>query len=262
VVEDMTKDGEGYQRARRAFSVLLARHGQVMFSAARYIGGLYVSRSHKGDADAPQPLEIVDVERQREALALLEEQVFSDKPFNFPPELYNHLAASHWDHWGTQIVERGDYPVHEIIFMWQDRIVSKLLSPLTLARLHDGELKVAADADALTAAELLERLTKAVYSELDTVTEGEFTNRKPAISSVRRNLQRGYLRRMSQLALGHTSAPADCQTVAFAELGRLKSRIDSRLVGEAKLDSYTRAHLEETSARITKVVDARMLVAP
>jgi hypothetical protein len=262
LIADMTDDGEGYQRARRAFSVLLARHGQVMFSAAHYIGGLYVSRSHKGDADAPQPLEIVAPERQREALALLEEQVFSDQPFNFPPELYNHLAASHWEHWGTQIVERGDYPVHEMIFMWQDRIVSKLLSPLTLSRLHDSELKVSADADALTSAELLERLTKAVYAEVDSAKAGEYTNRKPAISSVRRNLQRGYLRRMSQLALGYTSAPADCQTVAFAELGRLKTRIDTLLAGDLKLDSYTRAHLEETSARIAKVVDARMLVAP
>ncbi len=91
---------------------------------------------------------------------------------------------------------------------------------------------------------------------------GDFTNRKPAISSLRRNLQRAYLRRLSQLALGQTVAPEDCQTVAFAELARLKSRIDTQLAGEAKLDSYTRAHLEETSARITKVVDARMLVAP
>jgi hypothetical protein len=160
------------------------------------------------------------------------------------------------------VVERGDYPVHDIILMWQDRILSKLLSSLTLSRLHDSELKTSADDDALTAAELLERLTKAVYSEVDTVKEGEYTNRKPAISSLRRNLQRSYLRRMSELALGHTMAPQDCQTVAFAELGRLKSRIDSLLTGQAKLDSYTRAHLEETSARITKVVDARMLVAP
>ena len=51
VVEDMTKDGDGYQRARRAFSILLARHGEAMFAASRYVGGLYVSRSHKGDAE-------------------------------------------------------------------------------------------------------------------------------------------------------------------------------------------------------------------
>jgi hypothetical protein len=262
VVDDMTKDGEGYQRARRAFGVLLARHGEVMFATARYIGGLHVSRSHKGDKDAPKPLEVVSVDKQREALALLEEQVFSDKPFSFPPDLYNQLAASQWEHWGSDIVERGDYPVHDIILMWQERIVSRLLSPLTLSRLYDSELKVPADADALTAAELLERVTKAVYSEVDTVKEGEYTNRKPAISSLRRNLQRNYLRRMSQLALGQTSAPEDCQTIAFAELGRLKTRIDSMLTGEAKLDSYSKAHLEETSARITKVIDARMLVSP
>jgi hypothetical protein len=262
LVQDMTREGEGYQRARRAFGLLLARHGEAMFAAARYVGGLYVSRSHKGDAGAPQPLEMVPVQRQREALALLEEQVFSDQPFNFPPDLYNHLAASHWDHWGTQIVERGDYPAHEMIFLWQDRIVSKLLSPLTLWRLCDGELKVSPDADVLTAAELLERLTKAVYAEIDALKDSQYSNRKPAISSVRRNLQRGYLRRMSQLALGNTSAPPDCQTVAFAELRQLKTRIDSLLASEAKLDGYTRAHLEETSARIAKLVDARMLVAP
>jgi hypothetical protein len=262
VVADMTKDGDGYQRARRAFGVLLARHGEVMFSAARYVGGLYVNRSHKGDANAPQPLEVVSVERQREALALLEEQVFDATPFNFPPDLYNHLAASHWSHWGTEVVERGDYPAHDIILMWQDRILSRLLSSLALTRLHDSELKVASDADALTTAELIERLTKAVFSEVDTVKAGEFTNRKPAISSVRRNLQRAFLWRMSQLALGETYAPQDCQTVAFAELARLKTRIDALVAGEVQLDGYTQAHLEETSARITKVVDARMLVSP
>ena len=262
IVDDMTKEGEGYQRARRAFGSLLARHGVVTFAASRYVGGLYVSRSHKGDVNAPQPLEVIPAERQREALALLEEQVFSDEPFNFPPELYNYLAGSHWSHWGTQVVERGDYPVHDIILMWQERIMSRLLSSLTLSRLYDSELKVAADEDALTTAELLQRLTKAVYSEVDTLKDGEFTNRKPAISSLRRNLQRAYLRRMSRLALGQTSAPQDCQSVAFAELTRLKTRIDLQLAGEADLDAYSSAHLEETSARIAKVVDARMLVAP
>jgi hypothetical protein len=262
VVDDSTKEGEGYQRARRMFGILLARHGEVMFDASRYVGGLYVSRSHKGDAKAPKPLEIVPPERQRAALNLLEEQVFNDKPFNFPPDLYNQLASTKWDHWGTQTADRSDYPAHDIILLWQDRIMSKLLSPLTLARLHDSEIKTATDVDALTTAELLERLTKAVYSEVDSTKEGEYTNRKPAISSIRRNLQRAYLRRMAHLALGNTSAPEDCQTVAYAELGSLKKRIDSLTSGQTKLDSYSKAHLEETSARIAKVLDSKMFVSP
>lgn len=262
VIDDSTKDGDGYQRARRMFGILLARHGEVMFDASRYVGGLYVNRSHRGDAKAPKPLEVVPAERQRAALALLEEQVFSDKPFNFSPDLYNQLAASHWDHWGAQVPERGDYPIHEAILMWQERILGRVMSPLTLTRLHDSELKLASDTDALTTAELLSRLTKAVFSEVDSVKDGEFTNRKPAISSLRRNLQRSYLRRLSQIALGETSAPEDCATVAYAELSGLKSRIDSLANGQAKLDAYSKAHLQETSARIAKVLDAKMFTSP
>ena len=70
VVDDMTKDGDGYQRARRAFGILLARHGEAMFAASRYVGGLYVSRSHKGDAKAAKPLEVVPAARQRDALGV------------------------------------------------------------------------------------------------------------------------------------------------------------------------------------------------
>jgi hypothetical protein len=35
--------------------------------------------------------------------AQLAKQVFNDKPFNFPPELYNHLASSRWEHWGADV---------------------------------------------------------------------------------------------------------------------------------------------------------------
>jgi hypothetical protein len=262
VVEDLTQDGDGYQKARRAFNTLIARHGQVMFGAARYIGGVNVSRSHKGDNGAPEPLVVVPAEKQREALTLVEEQVFSDKPFGFPPELYSYLAATQWDHWGIDSVERVDYPAHGTILMWQDRILAKLLSPLTLSRMCDAELKVPEDEDMLTSAELLERLTTSIFAETDDFKAGEYTERKPAISSLRRNLQRAYLKRMSQLALGRTGAPQDCETVAYVELADLKKRIDTILGGDFELDAYSRAHLQESSARIAKVMDATMVTSP
>ena len=146
--------------------------------------------------------------------------------------------------------------------MWQDRILQRLMSPLTLTRMHDSELKLDADKDLLTTAELLERLTSSVFSEVESTNEGEFTNRKPAISSLRRNLQRTFLDRLSQLALGNTSAPEDCQTVAFMELTRLQGRVDQLLAGDLELDAYSKAHLQDTTARITKVLDATMLTSP
>ncbi|MEX2092334.1 MAG: zinc-dependent metalloprotease, partial [Pirellulales bacterium] len=262
VVEELTKDGDGYQKARRAFNMLLARHGEVMFAASRYVGGLNVNRSHKGDKKGGQPLVVVPAKKQREALELVEEQVFSDKPFGFPPELYGYLAASQWDHWGVEPIERTDYPAHDVILMWQDRILSKLLSPLTLARIHDSELKVPEDEDVLTTAELLESLTDSIFAETDDFKAGEYTARKPAISSLRRNLQRAYLERLSRLAMGQTTAPEDCETIAFMELKDLKGRIETITGGDFKLDAYSQAHLEESSAKIQKVLDATMVVGP
>ena len=48
VVDEVTKDGDGYQRARRAFGVLLGNHGTAMYFASRYVGGLYVNRDSQG----------------------------------------------------------------------------------------------------------------------------------------------------------------------------------------------------------------------
>jgi len=38
----------------------------------------------------------------------------------------------------------------------------------------------------------------------------------------------------------------------------LKSRIDNLLTRNAKLDSYSRAHLQESASRIQKVLDAKL----
>ncbi|MBP89355.1 MAG: hypothetical protein CMJ64_22025 [Planctomycetaceae bacterium] len=258
LVERTSKEGDDYTQTRRAFNILLSQHGQGMSFVARYVGGLHTSRSHKGDKDAKAPIELVDVAKQREAFDLLEEQVFSDKPFQFPPELYKYLATSRWNHWGTSSSTRKDFPLHDVISMWQTRVMDQLTSSTVLERIHDTELKMPADQDVLTTAELIERLTKAIFAELGAVEEGEYSNRKPAISSIRRNLQREYLRKLSNLAMGRTFAPDDCQTIAFAELSSLEASMSQLLKSNVKLDSYSRAHLQESASRIGKVLEARL----
>ena len=134
LVDRVTEKGDGYERARQAFGVLLGNYGRAVYFAARNIGGLNVNRDHKGDPNGRSPYVVVPVAKQRKALGLLEQQVFSDKPFSFPPELYNHLASSHWDHWGSDLPLRTDYAVHDVIGMWQDRILSQITGSLTLTR--------------------------------------------------------------------------------------------------------------------------------
>ena len=265
LVDRMTKEGDDYTQARRAFNVLIAQFGQSMYFVSRYVGGLHTSRSHKGDKDAPPPVRLVDAALQRQALGMLEEHVFSDRNFQFPPDLLNQLGWSNWDHWGVRPTPRKDFGIHDFVLQWQDRILEQLLSSVTLKRMHDAELKAPPEADVLTTAELLSRLTKAIFAEVESIKEAEYTNRKPAISSIRRNLQRAYLERLSALALGNTSAPHDCQTVAYAELLNLQQRIRSLLENQpvaSKLDTYSRAHLQESAARIAKVVEARFALPP
>jgi hypothetical protein len=257
LVERMTKEGDDYTQARRAFNILLSQHGQAMYFVSRYVGGMSISRSHKGDKDARPPITVIDAKQQREAFDLVVKQMLSAEPFEFPPEIYQYLASSNWSHWGMGTTVRKDFPVHDVVSQWQGRILGQLISVNTLQRMYDAELKLPPDADAFTTAELIEKLTHAIYAEVDAINEGEFTNRKPAINSLRRNLQRTYLSEISNMAMGNSGAPADCQTIAYAELGALHGRIE-RLLGndKVKLDSYTRAHLQETASRIQKVLDA------
>jgi hypothetical protein len=258
LVDRMTQPGEGYQRARRAFSMLLSLQARAAQTASRMIGGLYVTRSHKGDPGAKPPLVIVEPAKQRETLSFLQDQVFGDKAFDFPPEMYNMLLPTRWSHWGIRETERLDFPVRETMLGFQDRILAQLLSSWTLARLTDSEVKVPPDQDAFTAVELLSGLSTAVFRELDKLQQGEFTARKPAINPLRRDLQRRYLERLADIAMGNVMSPEDCKTLAYVQLEGIQARINAVLLGKAKLDPYTQAHLKESATRIRKVLNARL----
>ena len=153
---------------------------------------------------------------------------------------------------------RPDFPIHETVLHAQEMVLVQLLSPATLERLIDSEMKVPAEQDVFTAAELLRRLTASIFRETEKLQEGKFTDRTPAISSLRRSLQQAYFQRLSELAMGNSFAPTDCQTVAYAELEALEGRVKQVLAGKAELDTYTRSHLTELAARIRKVLDARL----
>ncbi len=266
IVERMAgrgEDGSGgrYERVRQAFGVLLSSHGQAMYNASRLVGGLVGSRSHRGDAHAKPPFEVVSAKKQRDALDLLAAEIFGTKPFSFPPELYNQLAASRWMHWGTEEVAREDYPVHDVILMWQDRVLGRLLDPLVLSRVRDNELKVSAEEDTFTLAELFEKLTQAIMSEVSATPPGEYTAKKPAVSSLRRGLQRAFVTRLAGIAMSGGAGNADAQALAADQLRSLASGIDAILAREdVKLDTMSRVHLTDLRDRIMKVLEARLTI--
>ena len=94
VVERMSEDGEDYSQTRQAFNALLSDYGQAMYFVSRFVGGVEVSRSHKGDPEAGEPLRVINAERQREALEVLQNRIFSDRPFQLPAQIYNQPGSN------------------------------------------------------------------------------------------------------------------------------------------------------------------------
>ena len=256
ILTKTVKDGEGYQRARQAFGMLMSEYWRTLQYAARLPGGVYIARDHKGDPNARAPFRLVEVEKQRAAMKLLQDSAFQAPAI--PPDLLNYLASTRWSHWGISQPSRLDYPIHDIMLNMQTRILAQLMNQYTLTRLHDSELKAPPEADIYTVAEHIRSIVDGVFTEWKGEVKGEFTNRKAYINSYRRNLQRVTLK---ELAFYVTSpfamVPEDVRTLARFHLGELDKQITATLANaEIKLDDYSRAHLQDCQERLRKALTA------
>ena len=268
VVERSVEDGDGYQRARRAFGMLLSEYWRSALFAARLPGGVYVRRDHKGSEGARAPFELVDAETQRQAMDLLVETTFASPELD--GEMLNYLAATRWSHWGISEPFRLDYPIHETITRLQGAVLRQLFDSTKLRRLQDGEVKVAEDTDVYTLAEHLNRIVKGAFSEWNPKeAEGEYTNREPFISSYRRSLQRETLNHLGRLVSDGNAnprsipfeAPEDARNLARMHLRKLSQQIKKVTSSEnLSLDDYSRAHLLDSQARIRQILSADLEV--
>ena len=194
-----------------------------------------MNRNHKGDPNGQPPFVVVEPKKQREALELPADQVFGPEAYQLPDKLYDYIGVTHWKHWGMRSQTRPDFALNEIVLMLQDHVLGQIMSPITLSRILDSEAKTPNSQDAFTAAELLQGLTGSIFSEIDGLEKAQnakFTDRKPAISNLRRNLQQHYFERLADLAMGSTAVPTDCQTVATVELAGLETRLKQILAGK------------------------------
>ena len=72
-------------RTGRTFGILLEQWGDGATLASQYVGGQSVSRDHKADKDAHDPIAPVPGAKQRECLKFLADAILSDKSFQFSP---------------------------------------------------------------------------------------------------------------------------------------------------------------------------------
>jgi hypothetical protein len=267
------KDGESWSRARWAFGRLLGYWGDGAHLASQFIGGQSVSRHHKGDKDGKDPVLPVAGDKQRECLKFLTAEILGDKSFQFSPALLRRLGTERWSHWGSNGDGPVDYPVLQRVLDIQKIVLGHCLAGDTLSRLQNQELQADPGTNPLRIEEVFRALTEGVWSDL--TLPADAPEKKLALSAIRRNLQREYLRRLSGIALGSTGRrpigdaflfvsfdgngdmPADARALARLHLKQIRERLEKAL-GEDGLaiDDTTRAHLEDCREKIAKVLDA------
>jgi hypothetical protein len=267
--------GEGYQRVRQAFNLLLSQYGNGAYLMIQHVGAELAHRDHRGDPDGRDPLVPVKANRQREALSFVKEHVLSDKYFKFPPQLLRRLAADRWMHWGSEDVffSGVDYPVHDRILRIQRIVLNHLLSGSVLTRIQNNALKAEGDDQALTPAEVFRTLTEGIWNEYPKSPK-EAGDAKSNSSVIRRNLQREHVKDLMRMVLGpksggggfmmflggggSASVPPDARSLARMHLREIETRINRAVAKTGAVDDTTRAHLEECRERITRALSASM----
>lgn len=267
--------GEGYGSLRRRVDLVFSYFFSNAQTLTDYIGGQRFRRLNPWETRNQTPFEPIPADKQREALATLSERVFSPDAFEFSSELINQLAPDRWRHWGASLTQYPlDYPIYERVLQVQSLALSELFLSDRLARVRDIEFKTEAE-DVLTLSELFESLYQSVWTEVSNPADAA-----PAVSSLRRGLQRHHLNILSNMVLRRTfwdalsaqnfnefvatlstlGAPEDARVLARYQLRQIQQDISdvlSRYSG--RMEVTTQAHLEDARDRIARVLDAPLL---
>ena len=255
-IEDrLIEEGDGYQRLRSAVNGLMFEQFQSVIPVAKYIGGIYFHRDHKGDTDMREPFVPVTAAQQREAVDLIMETAFKPGAFHVDEEMLNKMTPNRYSDWSVGWSSGPiDFPIHEQVQSMQGYMLSMLLDNGRLSRMINNEVRMPNNQEAYTVAELMDTLTDEIFAE---VKAGK------NVDSYRRNLQRLYIDRLVMMMLNQRPsplmrpAPEDARSLARYHLAMLSDQMEEVLESDG-LDVATKAHLMETHARIDQAMDAEL----
>jgi len=247
-------DSRSYVELRAALITVFNNELEATELASHYIGGVYTSRSHRGQPGGVAPFRSISRAEQRRAFDLIARYVFSSNAFRYSPQLLNELTPNRYGfHWNSSGVGRADFPIREVIKAIQDDAIGVMFSPSNLSRIADQQLKVAHPGDTMTLADLFTWTNDALFDDLGRST----------IAPSHRDFQRRFtdlemeIALLPSFALDSLSVPREIQALSRSNLAKISRRLDGAVA--AATDPGTRAHLEDLRSRIRGSLDARMI---
>jgi hypothetical protein len=238
--------GQPYDVLRRSFDSGLRQTARAAQLATKYVGGVTYVRDFAGTGR--NPLTPVPPDKQRAALALLSQAVFSADSFRFPPEFLQRMGVDYLQ--GDAVGVNPDFSLSARVQSLQAGTLGQLLSDSVAARLLESESKVGAGSPAFRLSELYATLQAAIWSELKTGKD---------IPLARRNLQREHANRVATALLRPSSSmPADARALLRADAIALRAELATaaRRTGVSK---ETQAHLAQAWATLDEALKAPLV---
>jgi hypothetical protein len=230
--------GDSYQQVVDGASLIIRLWGISAGVMSRWVGGVYVDRSVVGQEGGSEPLNPVERDQQKRAMAMLAEHLFSPGAFDVEGALWQQTAPERrgFDHYAYT----EDPKVHEAVLAGQKRVLDHLLHPVVLKRIVDTALY----GNEYPLDEMLPDLTAAIFA----------ADQDSPVNAFRRNLQAEYVDRLGRIVTAGDSDGFDtsAQALALYELDQLAAMLSER----PDSDTVTQAHTRYLSLKIEAVIEA------
>ena len=230
--------GDSYQQVVDGASLIIRLWGISAGVMSRWVGGVYVDRSVVGQEGGSEPLNPVERDQQKRAMAMLAEHLFSPSAFDVEGALWQQTAPERrgFDHYAYT----EDPKVHEAVLAGQKRVLDHLLHPVVLKRIVDTALY----GNEYPLDEMLPDLTAAIFA----------ADQDSPVNAFRRNLQAEYVDRLGRIVTAGDSDGFDtsAQALALYELDQLAAMLSER----PDSDTVTQAHTRYLSLKIEAVIEA------
>jgi hypothetical protein len=218
-------------------------------NVAKYIGGVTTLRDHAGSPRAP--LTPIDPAKQRAALKIIADGLFSADSFRFKPEFMRRVQVDWLDrHDGYTLglsTTDVDYSLGTQVLNAQRKVLNQLMSDTVAQRILDSEVKLDDPRKALHLADVYDTLQVSIWSELRTGRD---------ISPLRRNLQREHVARLAgSLIRPAGSMPADARSLLREEAKSLRRDI-AAAQARPGYSKEARAHLAEALTQLDEALRA------
>ena len=254
IARDVFKRQEGrvlrtdrdYAQLRRSLNYALNDVGRSVGLLVRQMAGVRTLRDFPGSGR--DPLTPVAASISRQALAVVNQTVFSPTGLSASPALQRRLAPDFQDRAEVSGIST-DYPVAQRLIELQRATLSVLMSDAMAVRILDAQGKQDATQARFSLAELFDQIDRAVWSELKSKTD---------VSEARQAMQREYLNRLADLLLRPGSMSRASARAAVREQAQ---SLLQRLNQAQRTSSHSpalRAHWQDCVDTLSQALSAKL----